>query len=421
MKLLVSPDLSAQAAMIFHEGGHDVATIRKAGAALAAHASPPDASRILVARAETLPELARMNCDNGSPGVLLLDDRAASSSGLRNLVLPLLRNWRQKQLDGVFTLVSGDTWRRVNYLSYEHGREVASVMVPADCTEHFLHAGSDSHDELKAFGIRLAGISRVTPPYEVRRDHADFHLLALVESGALEISTDAGKRAVQPGDVLFIPAGTRCHYRSRRKTTFLWFHLTPEMYPDTLAIRPAPSPRSRAEAAAHVSRMRKQQILMTYAREYREEAASIYASSLEALLPLATLIGQTLRRHLTDIGVPPGEHDERDNLQRAVSALRDASSPKPLWSVNALAQVAGCSVTRFHRLTKKLLSRTPYELILEARMQRACDLLTHTGFKLDHIAAATGYADAFSFSSAFKRHTGQSPADYRDTHRAAGS
>lgn len=405
MKILVSSDLSETAATIFREGRHDVATMRETGRTFA---SPPDVSRLLVARTEILPELARRDC--GDLGVLLLDDKAASPAGLQNLVLPILHNWQQKQLNKVFTLISGDTRRRITYLSYEGGREVAKVVVPADCTELFLHAGSDRHDEMKAFGIKLAGMSHVSPPYEVYRNRYDFHVLALVESGALDISTPAGQCTVKPGEALFIPAGTQCHYRSQKTTTFLWFHLDPEVFPNLRT-------PTRGQTI-HIGRMHKQDVLMVYARQYREEATSIYADADEALLSLATLIGQILRRYLSDssLPVPHAEHDDdRHKLQRAVSLLHDGTTQ--FWNVQNLAQSAGCSVSRFHRLTRKFLNKTPYQMILDVRMQRACDLLIHTGFKLEQIALVTGYADAFSFSSAFKHHTGKSPSEYRDAHR----
>ncbi|MDR1280936.1 MAG: helix-turn-helix transcriptional regulator [Opitutaceae bacterium] len=415
MKILVSSDFSEKAAAIFREDGHDVTVMRGPGGFGGSGGKtpampPPDASRLLVARAELLPELSRMDC--GDLGILLLDDKAASLAGLQNLVLPILHNWQQKQLNKVFTLISGDTRRRINYLSYEQGREVARVVVPADCSEHFLHAGSDSHDELRAFGIKLAGISHVSPHYEVRRIRYDFHVFALVESGALEISGPTIRGTVKPGDMLVIPAGTQCCYRSLKKTTFLWFHLIPEMFPDICASSGTGGDHGGGH---HVARMLRQDVLMTYARHYREEAASIYADSGEALLPLATLIWQILRRQLTDMGISDSEHDDRHTLQRAMSLLRDNTTP--FRSVHDLARAVGCSDSRFHRLTRRILQKTPYQIVLDVRMQRACDLLAHTPFKLEQIAMATGYADAFSFSSAFKRHTGKSPSDYREAQR----
>jgi transcriptional regulator GlxA family with amidase domain len=48
------------------------------------------------------------------------------------------------------------------------------------------------------------------------------------------------------------------------------------------------------------------------------------------------------------------------------------------------------------------------------RMQSAADFLQHTGGKLESLAARFGYADAFSFSTAFRRIWGMPPSRYRE-------
>lgn len=49
----------------------------------------------------------------------------------------------------------------------------------------------------------------------------------------------------------------------------------------------------------------------------------------------------------------------------------------------------------------------------QVRLERARELLTHTGMNLSQIADALGYADAANFTRAFKRWTGHSPSRYR--------
>lgn len=46
----------------------------------------------------------------------------------------------------------------------------------------------------------------------------------------------------------------------------------------------------------------------------------------------------------------------------------------------------------------------------QVRLERARELLTHTGMNLSQIADALGYADAANFTRAFKRWTGTAPA-----------
>lgn len=401
MKLLIDPTLGSQAAATFRAAGHDAVVMGSETLSTQVGKASKD-SRILLMSSDRLSELTRINC--GNVGVILLEGRAASVRGIKEIVMPILAKLQQKQLNKVFMLISDDTQHRINFLSYENGHQVARVVVPANCTEYYLHAGVESHGELDSFGIKLAGISHVSPPYEVYRERSDFHLFALVHSGSLEISVAGEGRNIGAGEVLFIPMETPCQYRSREDTTFLWYHLEPERFR-----------YASLREKVHAGSVLNPDILMAYARQYRNEASNIYTDSDAALLPLATLIEQMIRRHLIDLNVPGKERDQQHSLQRAVSALRDDTAR--VWAVEDLAKIAGCSVPHFHRLTRKIIKRTPHQMIQEAKMQRACDTLIHTDMKLEQIAMLIGYSDAFSFSRAFKQHTGKSPRDYREAHR----
>lgn len=406
MKILIAPSFGVQVVAAFQAAGHDV-EVAAAGELSYLIGRAAKSSRVLVTDAGRLPELTSMNCLNLA--VVLLEGQVAAPESLRQMVMPILANLKQGQLNNVFTLISENTRRRISYLCYEGERPVARVVVPADCSEHFLHAGADSSGELEALGIKLSGISSVTPSYEVCRTQCDFHLFALVESGALEVSSDKSESVVSAGEVLSIPVGTQCRYHAREKTTFLWFHLMPEVFNE-----------AGAEARVHVSQAHNPETLLAYARQYREEAASLFFDSGEALLPLATLMGQQIRRHLRGLNLPREEYEGRRYMNKAMSALRDNGAQA--WTVQELAQAAGCSVPHFHRLARRILAKTPYQMIQDARMHRACNCLIHTDFKMEQIATIVGYSDAFAFSRAFKKYFGKSPCVYRDSRRrTAGS
>jgi AraC family transcriptional regulator len=51
------------------------------------------------------------------------------------------------------------------------------------------------------------------------------------------------------------------------------------------------------------------------------------------------------------------------------------------------------------------------------RMEWACRALSASNLPLSQVALATGYPDQSHFSTAFKRHIGVSPAEYRKTFR----
>lgn len=60
-------------------------------------------------------------------------------------------------------------------------------------------------------------------------------------------------------------------------------------------------------------------------------------------------------------------------------------------------------------------------LVEEERRQLALQLLEGSDMKLDEMAVHLGYTDTASFTRAIRRWTGQSPGQYRKTHRASGT
>lgn len=77
-----------------------------------------------------------------------------------------------------------------------------------------------------------------------------------------------------------------------------------------------------------------------------------------------------------------------------------------------LCQIATMSKYAFIRLFKTSFGVTPYQLILQKRLQKAKALLL-SGELIQDVALNTGFADVPSFSKAFKNYFGVSPSAFR--------
>jgi AraC-like DNA-binding protein len=95
--------------------------------------------------------------------------------------------------------------------------------------------------------------------------------------------------------------------------------------------------------------------------------------------------------------------------------------PAERWTVASLAARAGVSRALFARRFTQLMGLPPLAYITECRMDEAEALLAATDLGMAQIARSVGYADAFGFSAAFKRHKGRSPSAFRAAAAASGS
>ncbi|MFF7534192.1 AraC family transcriptional regulator [Streptomyces bobili] len=87
--------------------------------------------------------------------------------------------------------------------------------------------------------------------------------------------------------------------------------------------------------------------------------------------------------------------------------------PSKTWTVAGLAAESGVSRALFAKRFTEVMGRPPLAYLTECRMDEAEALLSDTDFAIAQIAKSVGYADAFGFSAAFKRHRGLSPSVFR--------
>jgi len=87
--------------------------------------------------------------------------------------------------------------------------------------------------------------------------------------------------------------------------------------------------------------------------------------------------------------------------------------PEQRLSIARVAAVAGCSRRHLARGFRAAFGASPRAIHQRVRFAHAEDLLRDPSRSLAEVAGRTGYADAFAFSKAFKRHHGVSPQRWR--------
>lgn len=89
------------------------------------------------------------------------------------------------------------------------------------------------------------------------------------------------------------------------------------------------------------------------------------------------------------------------------------TSPERDTSLAALAADYGCSASAFHRLFKGATGETPHEHVNRMRLERAAHKLAVTQDSVLDVALSVGFKNHETFTRAFSRHYGKSPAIWR--------
>lgn len=85
--------------------------------------------------------------------------------------------------------------------------------------------------------------------------------------------------------------------------------------------------------------------------------------------------------------------------------------------VTQLADIAGLDVAYYSRMFKKYIGTSPYQFILQRKIERAEALLSTSNYKISEIAYDLGFQSHASFSASFHKINGSTPEDYRKSQR----
>ena len=83
------------------------------------------------------------------------------------------------------------------------------------------------------------------------------------------------------------------------------------------------------------------------------------------------------------------------------------------WTLEEMAAMSHMSSEHLRRLCRRHLGRSPLQHLTFLRMQQAQHLLTTTREKIQTVAHAVGYENAFTFSTSFKKWVGWRPSEHR--------
>ena len=130
-----------------------------------------------------------------------------------------------------------------------------------------------------------------------------------------------------------------------------------------------------------------------------------------------TAADQLVHFRFNDIGTdariaPSARYGTRDARVLASLRMMEEQLEEPL-DVATVARHVGLSVRQLERIFAQALNRSPIQLYLQLRLERAERLITYSSMSMREVALATGFSSLPLFSRNFRRQFGKSPSQWR--------
>ena len=114
------------------------------------------------------------------------------------------------------------------------------------------------------------------------------------------------------------------------------------------------------------------------------------------------------------------QHQRRGVVQNQfdlVSAAVSKISEDPEhFDLAEFASAHGYTIDHFRRMFKRVVGRTPHQLVIATRIDQAKYLLRNSTLTISEVAKHVGYANVHYLSLQFKRVVGMPPSEYRAQH-----
>jgi len=232
-------------------------------------------------------------------------------------------------------------------------------------------------------------------------------------AGAASIITDTGEFPLRVGLVYFISGFRLKTQRCPSRMDVHWLHFMPESLYLRYLLDQAPPvqhwPREdegwTADACREINRM------FTPAAERlqppREDTPPSTACRIQGLL--LTTVSKLLRS--LDATTLEDFQPHYYQLKPALDYMQSYYQHNP--SLQEIAARVHLAPTYFHRQFSSLFSISPFQYMLNQRLNRARQLLSSTSLSIKEIAATVGYDNSLYFSRVFTTQLGIPPSHYR--------
>lgn len=266
-------------------------------------------------------------------------------------------------------------------------------------SDYFIYSPSKMALDMFLYPMQC-GLFSYLPGYSLTRESFDSFLLMYIQKGGLTLTFEGNTCRVTAGHFVLLDCYRLHAYSTAQGFECLWCHF------DGIT--------ARHYYSSIVSRLGN-----VFSMPDSYPVLSKMTAILKVFYDGALVREALLSKYLTDIltefllYVPANVHTRSyaNTAEEIITYINEHF--KEDISVEDLAARAGLSQYHFIRIFKKETGFTPHEYIVNTRIATAKYLLKNTRLSVKDICFSTGFSCESVFCSAFKRHQGMTPAQYR--------
>jgi AraC-like DNA-binding protein len=275
-----------------------------------------------------------------------------------------------------------------------------------------------------------AGMEHWRGPWFIENSIILDYLLVYIKSGRGRFSVGDDAFDVGPGDLIWIPPDTLHEMRGYPPRMFVaYLHFD-------LVYDPERSPR--VLPGAHYQALPHRLMHPIWSRRpiagWRGLLPVVNSSAVYGLMKQAILEHRGAHQPLRVVGlmlqilgeIAAGLSASAVSAGAHWPAVRRAAhdiiaKPETELDLQSIAWEARMSLSHFRKLFREAHGESPRAMQNRARMQKACELVLHSGRSVTEIAWQLGFSTVHNFSRAFKREVGVSPRGYQRKMLGLGS
>lgn len=245
------------------------------------------------------------------------------------------------------------------------------------------------------FYAEMIGVDNCRPDYSMYREKSPLSVVGYTVRGRGWIEQDGVEEICEPGQFFVLPLGGTHQYRPQPEWEFYWVNVRGDLWGSLLT-------RYGLSRAVVFDIPAAGESFVKCISDCMDSETSAEEAQRQLQMELFGLLLHMYENHTANAPL----------LARRIRDALDRCCLSPITK-EEICEKVGITVRHAQRVFRAAYGQSLHDYICTKRIEHARDLLRRSNEPLGKIAEMVGISDEKYFITFFKRHTGQTPADFR--------